>query len=160
MSASISFQTNLTILVALSVACGESAGPVAPDVVPGTFVLRLVDGDPLPTVLYSNGIFATRVISDTIRLQQDGTGTIAGVRETVSLQPGVPGEGPVHIQTNFHFVRVDGRLEITYDCPPGALCIRPPHLIALPQLGGLTVQWGHRDSGRSPMIYQQVAAAP
>jgi hypothetical protein len=147
----------LAILVALTIACGDSAGPEAAI---GTYVLRRVDGDLLPTVLYDNGIFATRVISDTIRLRPDGTGTISGVRETVPLQPGLPGDGPLHILTNFHFVTVAGRLEITYDCPPGALCIRPPHLIALPQPGGLTVRWGHAGSGRAPMIYQEVAAAP
>jgi hypothetical protein len=159
MFASVSFRTSLAILVALTIACGESAGPeVAPGVVPGTFVLRRVAGDPLPTVLYNNEIFATLVVSDTIRLRPDGTGTISGVREAVPLQPGLVGDGPVHILTNFHFRRVGGQVEITYDCPPGALCIKPPHLIARPQPGGLTVRWGHADSGRSPMIYEEVGA--
>ena len=161
MSAPVSFRTTLAILVALTIACGESTGPeVAPDVAPGTFVLIRVAGDPLPTVLYTNGIFATRVISDTIRLRPDGTGTISGVRETVALQPGLTGEGPVHIRTDFHFTTVGGQLEIIYDCPFGALCIKPPHLIARPQQGGLTVRWGHANSGRSPMIYEEVGAAP
>ena len=109
---------------------------------------------------YENGLFATRVISDTIRLRSDGTGTISGVRESMPLPPGVPGDGPVHIASNIRFKAVGDQVEIEYECPDLALCIPPPHLIASLRPDGLTAGWGPKMSGRSPLVYEQVGPTP
>jgi len=66
---------NLVIVAALTLACDESLGPGD---AAGTYVLRQVEQDPLPTTLSANEFFAVRVISDTIRMRSDGTGTISG----------------------------------------------------------------------------------
>jgi hypothetical protein len=150
-------QLALAILITLMLGCGESVGP---DDAPGSYVLRRVDGDPLPAVLYDNEIYAVRVISDTIRLRADGTGTISGIRDALPLHEGLPAEGPVHASTNIRFKALVKRIEIEYECPPNANCLPPPHLIAHLRSDGLTARWGPGMLGRSPLFYSQVQAAP
>ena len=157
MFASVRLLPTVAILPALTLACNESLGPRN---AAGTYVLRQVEQDPLPTTLSANEFFAVRVISDTIRMRSDGTGTISGVREAVPLQPGVPGDGPVYITSNIRFKAVGDQLEIEYECPDLALCVPPPHLIAQVLQDGLTARWGPSMSGRSPLVYEQVQAAP
>lgn len=72
-------------------------------VTPAIYVLRQVEQDPLPTLLVNNDIYATYVLSDTIRLRANGTGTISGVEESVPLLEGLPTEGPVHITIDFRY---------------------------------------------------------
>ena len=148
---------NLVIVAALTLACDESLGPGD---AAGTYVLRQVEQDPLPTTLSANEFFAVRVISDTIRMRSDGTGTISGVREAMPLQPGVPGDGAVYITSNIRFKAVGDQLEIEYECPDLALCVPPPHLIAQVLRDGLTARWGPSMSGRSPLVYEQGQTAP
>jgi hypothetical protein len=147
----------VTLFAGLAIGCRDSLGPKP---VADTFALQRVAGDPLPTVLYDNGLIATRVISDTIRLQNDGTGTISGVRETAPLQPGITAEPPTHRTTDIHYQVDGGRIQITYDCPPGALCVPPPHLIADLTENGLQVRWGPRMDGRNPLLYTRVPVTP
>jgi hypothetical protein len=152
MTASVWFNSALTSFIGLTLACSSPAGPGD---APGIFVLTQVQQDPLPTVLSENEYFAVRVFSDTIRLREDGTGSISGVRESVPLQGG-SSAGPIHIANGLHYRVVDGRIEIEFDCPPLATCIAGPHLIADRQGDHLVATWGPHMSGRSPLSYQKV----
>jgi len=72
----------------------------------------------------------------------------------------VSDDGPVYITSNIRFKAVGDQLEIEYECPDLALCVPPPHLIAQVLQDGLTARWGPSMSGRSPLVYEQVQAAP
>jgi hypothetical protein len=156
-SSSTPLATAFAILSVLTLACQESLGPTD---APGTYVLRRVERDPLPTVLYDNEIYAVRVIADTIRLRPDGTGIISGVYEAVPLHEGLPAEGPVYSTTSIRYRAVRDQLEIEYVCPDLANCLPPPHLIARRLPSGLTVRWGPSLFGRSPLLYVSIGAAP
>jgi hypothetical protein len=122
----------------------------------GTYVLQRVAGDPLPTVIQSTDFVSVSVLSDTIRLRSDGTGVISGVREIIPLRPGGPADGPHSISTTFHSEATGGEIAITFDCPPAALCIRPPHLLVRAAEGGLIAHWGPSLNGRDPLVYALV----
>jgi hypothetical protein len=140
------------ISVLLTLGCG---GDVGPNSVVSTYVLRQVAGDELPTVLYSNEYGSVHVLSDTIRLETDGTGTISGVRAVEPLQPGLLPEAPTWGTAEIRFRTANHRIEMAYVCPPNANCAPPPHLIAHRRENGLHVTWAGL-SGRSPMVYQAV----
>lgn len=143
----------LAILATLALACD---GTLAPVDVTGTYVLQQVAGDPLPTILFDYGTFVVRVISDTIRLGPDGTGTISGVREVVPLEEGAPGEEPVHRTSNVRFKAIGDQVEIEYVCPGPMPCVSPPQVIARRVPGGLNAGFGPRPIGRSPLIYTEI----
>src|SRR4051794_20329660 len=118
MTASVWFHSTLVSLIAVTLACSDSAGPGD---TAGIFVLARVQQDPLPTVLDENPYFVIRVFSDTIRLGENGIGRISGMRE--SVPQGGTSEGPVHIETALHYRVTGSRIEMDFDCPPDADCI-------------------------------------
>jgi hypothetical protein len=155
MNASVRLTPSIAILVALALACNGDLGPgtLSSD----TYVLEEVDGDPVPAVVYSNEFVEFYVVSDTIRLRHDGTGTISGVRSAVALQPGIPGgQDPTWGTADIRFRRVLRGIEIDYVCPANADCAPPPHLIAAERDNRLEVSWAPSLIGRSPMIYTAV----
>jgi hypothetical protein len=153
MSVSVSLRVALAMLAALTLGCEGSHGPSN---FLSTFVLREVQGDPLPTVLYANEYVEVHVISDTIRLRADGTGTISGVRASEPLQPSILPQPPTWSTAEIRFRRGIDRIEIDYVCPINANCPPPPHLIAVEGNGRLQVTWAPGMIGRSPMIYAAV----
>jgi hypothetical protein len=141
----------------MSLGCSHSiTGPVDPTAV---FILRRIQQQALPTVMTQTEFVVVRVISDTIRLARDGTGTISGVREVIPLQNGA-GNGPEHVVINFHYQQTNNRIEIEFDCPDMATCVPGPHLIANSAGNQLTATWGASMVGRSPLIYEKVAPGP
>jgi hypothetical protein len=146
--------STLVLSLALTLACNDSSGPVPAT---GTFVLRQVQQDLLPTVMAQSEFFVIRVLSDTIRLAEDGTGTISGVRESVPVQGGT-GDGPVHIETPLHYHILGTQILMDFDCPDMATCIAGPHLIANRVGTNLTATWGPMMIGRSPLIYAEVGS--
>ena len=118
-------------------------------------MLRQVDGDLLPTVLLTTELVEVRVLSDTLLLRSDGTGSISGVRQTLFLNPGSPAEAPQPITIPLHYQSKSSQIEISFDCPDLATCIPPPHLIAKPD-GGLLVYWAPSLRGREPLVYARV----
>jgi hypothetical protein len=153
MSALVSFRTALPALAALTLACEGSHGPSN---FLRTYALREVQGDPLPTVLYTNEYVAVHVLSDTIRLRADGTGSISGVRSSEPLQPLILPQPPTWSTADIRFRRGMDRIEIDYVCPANANCAPPPHLIAVEGDNRLQVTWAPGMTGRSPMIYVAV----
>ena len=154
MNASVRFTPAPAILIALALAC---SGDLGPGILSSTYVLEEVDGDPVPAVIFSNQFVEFYLVSDTIRLRPDGTGTISGVRSAVPLQPGIPGgQDPTWSTADIRFRRGLPGIEIDYVCPADADCAPPPHLIAVERGHCLEVSWAPSLPGRSPMIYRAV----
>jgi hypothetical protein len=141
-------------LIGLSLGCSQSTAPVDSAAV---FVLRRVQAEAVPTVMTQTQFVIVRVISDTIRLARDGTGTISGVREVIPLQNG-SSDGPEHVAINFHYRRTNNHLEFEFDCPDMATCVPGPHLVADVLGNNLSATWGPSMVGRSPLLYEKVAA--
>jgi hypothetical protein len=114
---------------------------LAPEAVAGTYVLTAVGNNRLPTELYRTDYVIVRVLADTLRLNSDGTATSSTNRSVESRLSGVPDSGSEHVVTPAHYLTRSGRVEITFDCPPNASCIAGPHLIGVPSIGGLDVDF-------------------
>src|SRR5258705_6670210 len=86
----------LSCIVVLA-ACGS---PFGPNDVAGTYALRRVAGDSLPTVLYENQYVSVRVFADTLRFTADQRGALVTIREITPLN-GDPSTGPQPWETAF-----------------------------------------------------------
>lgn len=149
--------TRVVAAVALMVAVAcENA--LAPSDVVGTYALRAVGKSALPTELYRNEYVIVRVFADTLHLRSDGTATIASVRSTDPLQPGIDPTPPTLIASPAHYRLHDNRIEVAFDCPPNADCIPGPHLVAIPVKDGLEVD--QVLTGHVLLAYTRVAATP
>ncbi len=138
------------IALALPLACGE---PLAPGDVVGTYALHNVAGDALPTVLYTNEFLTVRVLADTLRFTLDGRGSINTLRENDPRAR----DGPTQIdrwQTEFSYRVIEDRIEVAFDCPPNASCIKPPHLVLRETSTGLRADFAL--GARIPLFYRQV----
>jgi hypothetical protein len=138
------------LCAAIPLACSDS---LAPGDVLGTYVLHNVAGDALPTVLYTTDYATIRVFADTLRFAPDGRGSINTLRES---EP-VKGDGPTEAfrwQTGFAFKLIDDRIEVTFDCPPNADCVRGPHLVLRGIAAGLRADVAL--GARVPLFYKLV----
>lgn len=116
----------LSVLAVLAAGCRESLSPFA---VAGTYVLERVGDAPVPTVIFTDSRGTVRVIADTLVLGADGRGRFISVQ---TIEPeGASGPGaPMRVESDLRFDIVGSMVEITYVCPPSALCLAGPHLIA------------------------------
>lgn len=77
-------------LLAVALACASDGDPLMPEPVAGNgavYVLRSVDGEPLPTVWVSNESVAITVRADTIRLRDGNMGDRVVVQEYQEAPP-------------------------------------------------------------------------
>ncbi len=131
----------------LSVACTSSAAPLKGEL----FILQSIDGIPLPAPYAEDRLIPFRVVADTIallastsgerrvRVEIDNVGTTRFSREA------------------FDYVRNGDRMEISFRCPPGAVCVPPPHLA-----GTVTTESYLVDLSvisRSPLVYRRMGLA-
>src|SRR5688500_16423188 len=102
---------------------------LAPGDVKGLYVLQSVGADPLPAMLPTGGSnWQLRLIADTIVLRDDGSGV--HVRWSQSFQSGSPEPEPSRWEVELQY-RIEGSaIEITFICPPNAMCTAGPHMIA------------------------------
>lgn len=140
--------------VGLAVACGD---PVAPGDFAGTYTLQRVDGDPLPTVLFTTEYVRVRVLADTLRLNANGTGLQISVREVEPLVPGLPAEPSSRVDSELRFETKGGRIEVSAICPPNANCAPPPYLVARAVAEGLRVDVA--TGQRVPLLYTRATGA-
>jgi hypothetical protein len=143
-------RTITLICAAIQLACGE---PLAPGDIVGTYALQNVAGEPLPTVLFTNEFATVRVFADTLRFTPDGRGSINTIREN---EPRA-GDGPTQRyawQTAFSYRVVEDRIEVAFDCPPNANCVKPPHLVLRETPTGLRADFAL--GARLPLFYTQV----
>jgi hypothetical protein len=138
----------------LPAACSEPLGPRG---FVGTYALQNVAGDALPALLLENDYVIVRVLADTLRFAAHGRGT--GVQVLESGPPtGASPTSPVRWEYAFGFRVVEDRIEIAFDCPPGADCAAPPHVVARPIPGGLRADFAL--IYRVPQTYARVSSSP
>lgn len=144
----------LIFLVTLSSLACESS--LSPDAVAGTYVLRRVQGDPLPAVLYTTDHSRVRVLSDTLVFRADGEGTRATILEFEPLNSDGPNQSSA-MATTFGFRIVGTSIEVGFYCPPNANCVAPPHLVLRPTPNGLIAVAAF--SARTPLTYELTGTA-
>ena len=137
------------LVAVLTCGCGDS---LATDDVVGSYVLRRVGPDPLPTVLFSNDYVTSRVLSDTLQLTTNGRGTRASLQVVQQRATGVV--DTVRSEAGFRFQVSDGRVEIAFDCPINANCAPPPHLVGHPLSGDLEIDYAL--GARVPLLYARI----
>jgi len=123
--------------------------------VAGAYALQRVAGTSLPTIKYANGYVIVRVFAETLSFTPDGRGKDVTVGESETLAGGLV-TSPLRSETAFGFRVVEGRIEIAFDCPIGADCAAPPHVVAQPTPNGLDVQYAL--GARVPQIYARLAS--
>jgi hypothetical protein len=145
------------VLAVASLPACESSTDAEPSL-SGSYVLRTVAGESLPTVLSTNEFYEFRVLADTLRLTPGGTGTLSGVEQARSLTPSLPDEEPESVTIQFHY-QVSGANEIAiaFDCPDNGNCVAPPHMTARLTNTGLQVSWAPSLGGRNPMVFVAIS---
>lgn len=126
----------------------------APQPAPGTYVLRSVAGDPLPTVQFATEYITVRVLADTLRLRADGTGTERILQQAHLSTSTIP-EPPEARESDVRYRTRRNRIELEYICPPNALCAAPPHLRGRLARGGLVFDYAL--GMRAPLVYERIA---
>lgn len=102
--------------------------PLSPSQVAGTYVLMPAEGTTLPVVVIDDEWITVSVLADTIRLRGDRSGEHART-QIAELHAAEDPPSVSTWRTEFHYRIRRGRIEISYICPPNALCTPPPHEI-------------------------------
>ena len=126
--------------VALVMGCSDSLSPLE---VAGTYVLRTIDGNPLPATLAISGThtdYSIMVVADTLVLTPDRSGMLITIQDIVHDESGGEVER-VRADSHLSFRTTGDQLEITFLCPPNALmnCAPGPHMTARLASGRLSV---------------------
>lgn len=129
----------------LTIGCKSSLAPLKGEL----FVLQSIASVPLPAPYAENPNLDLRIIADTLGL----TSFSAGERRT-RVETDAAGNTRMDIE-KFDYVRTGDHIEISFRCPPNALCIRPPHMV-----GTLTSESFVVDQSvvsRRPLVYRRMA---
>lgn len=146
------FLQKFTPLIAVAgLSCADPSGPSKAGQV---YVLDRVGPDSLPAVYYSDDTFLVRMLADTLRLFEDGSGTRTSLLEYEVLPGGSGTPGEVPVASEFTYELKHWRLEIVFECADTGACIAPPHFIARLSSGELRVEYAL--GGRVPLIYRVV----
>jgi hypothetical protein len=130
--------------------CGEWVAPVP---VASAYALESIDGAPIPAVSVANDWVTLVTRADTLRFGDGAMGVNIVHWEAAYSSPEVADESG-RTESAFSYRLREGRVEISFPCPPNALCMAPPHLYAAPVDGGLRVEWV---GGGGPVrIYRRV----
>lgn len=135
----------LLVGVLLSVGCTSSVTPSRGEL----FILQSIAGIPLPAPYAENPNLDQRIIADSLWL----TSLTAGERHT-RVEVDAAGKTRLDVE-EFDYVRTGDHIEISFRCPPNALCIKPPHMV-----GMLTVESFVVDQSvvsRRPLVYRRMA---
>ena len=125
----------LSVFSTLALGCGNGLGP---DDIAGTYVLERIGDHPLPAEVFRDAHGVVSVVADTLRLRPNGRGSFASVRVIDLIGVEAP-QVPSRMERGLTFRVVDSRIEMQFSCPPNALCIAGPHLIARQHVRGLIV---------------------
>lgn len=132
-------------LAGLVAACSSPTGTET--VLGDVYTLQSIAGVALPAPYAPNPSVPDVMVSSTLALNDDGTGTWQSV---------IDGDGDPYDQTSeFTWTRTGNRVSITLRCPPTASCIAGPHLVGDLAGDALTVQ--SSPVIRTPLVF---AAAP
>jgi len=128
-------------LLAAFAAAGCESSTLSSGEVQGTFALETYGGDALPTPIFDAGVETHVLLADTMRLGPRGGGTQVRVVLVDFDDPTRPDRRDVSTSTFEYQIR-DGRLEITVNCPPNALCAPGPHNVGTHEGDALTLRFG------------------
>lgn len=117
------------LLLAVSLSLAGCSSTIEPGDVEAAYVLRTVQGEPLPAVALMQEAGTITVITDTLWLFAGGVGEeriLQRISEANGEQP------EQYRDQRYAFTwRLEGRrVEIDYPCADNALCVPPPHIIA------------------------------
>ena len=116
------FSVMFRALVALLIVSACDNDPLAP-LSGDQYVLRSIAGVSLPAPYAPNPDHNERIVADTLAFQSNGS----GMRRTV--YEGNPDPAARRLEeSTFNWIGQGDRVEITFTCPPDALCIQGPHL--------------------------------
>ena len=105
-------------------ACDNPTGPAD---FAGSYRLERYEGMSLPAISYQSGTTSVTVREASLVLGEEGTGVLTTTTRVVdAITP--QGEEDTLSQLLRFDVR-EGRMEITFVCPPNADCIAGPHLV-------------------------------
>jgi len=112
------------------------------------YVLRSIEGVPLPARYAENRSLTTLMTADTLELRDDGT----GAWRPTTLEP----ETSVQSRQNTEvtFTRSGNTISVVMRCPPGALCIRPPHLVGTISDNGIV--FTESLVSRAPLVFDRI----
>ena len=133
----------------LLAACGE---PLRPADLAGIYSLRRIGQDEAPATDSAGGL--TSVV-DTIIFDTDGTGRHVRITVFAPHASSLPDTMTWDVPLVYRARR--GRFELTFDCPPNALCAAGPHWLIYPNALGFT---GIPLDSRGPLYYERVGPAP
>ncbi|HEX9565361.1 MAG TPA: hypothetical protein VF981_15375 [Gemmatimonadaceae bacterium] len=122
MSAASLLRSAASSLVALSLlACDSPTGN--PQLPSDNYALRSIANVAVPAPWTPNPAIETRMLSASLRLWPDGTGTWHAVIESE------PMIATYQQDSDFTYVRTGAGIEVSLGCPDNASCIAGPHLI-------------------------------
>jgi hypothetical protein len=138
--------SSIVAVALLGVACSPSVlDPLTGDI----FVLQSIAGAPLPAAYSIFASFGPHLIADTVAF----VSADAGERRT-TYDDSQFSDTRRNRREVFSYIRNGDRIEISFPCPPGASCIKPPHLI-----GTITVSSFVVDSSvltLKPLVYRKL----
>ena len=102
---------------------------LSPRDVTGTYVLEQVGDDPLPAVVFRDGSGLVRIIADTLRLRMGGRGSFVSVRVIEHFSSSQLPLAASRLESELTYRIADARVEMTFTCPPNAMCAPGPHLV-------------------------------
>ena len=121
----------------------------------GTYVLRSVEGEPLPTQLYPpSNAYRPDVVADTLRLDVTGHGTLTRVVSLRNPSTGVETVARWEMPVSYRYDEWALRGEVL--CPPNADCVlSSAEFTGTLRRGGLRIESGL--AVRVPLEYERVS---
>jgi hypothetical protein len=138
----------LFLVAAASVA--SCTDPLAPRDIAGTYVLRTIRGDSLPTRLNAGSSNSPILLADTLLISSNGNGLWIDVYDFEPAAPGFPRD-TVRFTMQFRIVPEGGQLLLVenFTCQPGFTC-RDPEVYAIGRWEGELVL------GDGPRYYRKL----
>ena len=106
----------LAAAVISAIACHDVSGPPG---MPANYVLRNISGRSLPTFFWTDSPESPTILGSALFLDGAGNATVVEVQQPTT-------GGSVTYTTNYRYVIDGDAVEFEIECPPNALCIRPP----------------------------------
>lgn len=115
-----------------------------------TYVLESVGGKPLPALVFESESVRAQILTDTVRLQPDGTGTKVYALDVEYLKA-PHRDGSTLIDRRISYQLKGDAIEITNICGPAELCAPPPHWT-----GRITSDTLRLNGEPGPYVYRRV----
>lgn len=128
---SLTPRRSAALLLVAAWAAGACTSPLAPSDIAGTYALRTLRGETLPTQLNDQVTNSPLLLADTLHLSRDGNGLWVDVYEFESVTPGGPPD-TVRFTMAVEVLRQGGQLLLAerFTCSPGVIC-RAPEVYAI-----------------------------